>query len=172
SATAWDSPALVAHLLDAIDTNLAEPWMTLIARYLDEEDGSPANRMAAAAKLARLYARYARRRPAMIRAWQQGADVGPAGEPLAPEAAWQAALWRTVRQQVGIPSLPELLPAGLEPIRRDEASPDVPERLAVYGLTSTDPLDLEVLVALGQTRDVNLFVLHPSPALWRTIEAT
>src|SRR5690606_36201641 len=86
--------------------------------------------------------------------------------------AWQAELWRTVRQRVGIPSLPELLPAGFDPIRRGEASPDVPERLAVYGLTSTDPLDLEVLVAPGQTRDVNLFVLHPSPALWRTVEDT
>src|SRR5690606_30131463 len=48
----------------------------------------------------------------------------------------------------------------------------VPERLEVYGLTTTDPLDLEVLVALGGTREGNLFVLHPSPALWHTVGAT
>ncbi|HEX2153740.1 MAG TPA: exodeoxyribonuclease V subunit gamma [Acidimicrobiia bacterium] len=173
SADSWESPALTAHLLEAIDDNRTESWMSLVARYLDEKQGgSSANRMVAAAKMARLYSRYARRRPVMIRHWQKSEDVGPGGEPLSPDTTWQAELWRAVRQKIGVPSLPELLPAGLDPIRRGEVDPGLPERLAVYGLTTTDPLDLDVLVALGGTREVNLFVLHPSPALWTQVEAS
>src|SRR5690606_30401005 len=59
-----------------------------------------------------------------------------------------------------------------EPLRRGDADPGLPERVAVYGLTSTDPLDLQVLVALGEQRDVLLYVLHPSPAVWRAVAET
>jgi exodeoxyribonuclease V gamma subunit len=171
SALAWEGPALTAQLIETIDAHLDQPWMGLLARYLDTEAGSGSNRMAAAAKLAGLYDRYARRRPAMIRAWATGDEVGPDGEALPDEFAWQARLWRRLRDRMGAPSLPELLPAGLEPIRDGTVQVDFPDRLAVYGLTSTDPFDLEVLTALGQRRQVDLYVLHPSPALWGAIES-
>lgn len=173
AATAWEGPVLTARLVETINGHLAEPWMRLIARYLDDEDGgSSTNRMSAAAKVARLFGRYARRRPAMIRAWHRKEEVGPGGEPLTEEFQWQPRLWRAVRERVATPSLPELLPAGLDPVRKGEVAVDLPGRLSVYGLTTTDPLDLEVLAALAGQREVSLYVLHPSPALWRQVEAT
>lgn len=173
AAASWEGPALTAHLIQAIDDNVDQPWMRLIARYLDDAGGgSSSNRLTAAAKMARLFSRYGRRRPAMLRSWQQGEDLGPGGEPLPEESVWQAHLWRALRERVGVPSLPELLPDALGPVRGGEADIDLPGRLSVYGLTSTDPLDLEMLVAVAHQREVGLYVLHPSPALWKEVEAT
>lgn len=173
SVRAWDGAGIVSHLLDVIDARLHEPWMRILARYIDEElGGSEDNRLTAATKVGRLFSKYARRRPAMIRAWARGEDVGPDGQPLAPDARWQAVLWRELRRHLDVGSLAELLPEALEPLRRGDADPGLPERVAVYGLTSTDPLDLQVLVALGEQRDVLLYVLHPSPAVWRAVAET
>ena len=165
SVEAWQTDQLVSHVLAAIDAHSHAPWLRLIDRYIEAD---PANRLAAATKIARLFATYARRRPEMIRAWAIGADTGPGGEPIAAGDVWQPGLWRLVRGQIGVLSLAELLPAGLEPIRTGAVDLDLPDRLAVYGLTATDPLDLQVLHALGEQRDVTLHVLHPSPALWES----
>jgi len=165
--TSWEGPALTARLLSAIDQSIAEPWMALLARHIapDGVDPSP-RRLAAAGKINRLFSRYARRRPAMIRRWGAGDDVGPSGEILPDDWRWQPRLWRLLRGEVGVASLSELVPAALDPIRRGAVEVDLPDRFSVYGLTSTDPLDLEVLIALSAHRQVNLYILHPSPALW------
>lgn len=171
STAAWENPGLTASLLTVIDATLDEPWMTLIARYLDDErSGVAGNRLGAAERVARLFSRYARRRPDMIRAWARGEDVGPGARPIPTEHAWQPRLWRALREAVSVPSLAELLPGGLDPIRSGEVEIDLPERLSVYGLTSTDPVDLSVLGAIGERRSVDLYVLHPSPALWEELQ--
>lgn len=167
SVTAWEGEALTARVLDAIDTVITEPWMGMIRRHLDPGDGSVGEtRLAAATKIARLFSTYARRRPQMIRAWASGADVGPSGQPIPDGDAWQPRLWRSVRDRIHLPSLPELLPDGLDPIRRGGITLDLPHRVSVYGLTAFDPFHLEVLTALGEPHDVHLYILHPSPALW------
>jgi len=170
SVDAWHGPALRGQVVGAIDANLGEPWMRLLVRYLDSfgvgGDPSNANRLSAADKIARLFSGYARRRPDMIRAWVGGDDVGPDGGPLDDVALWQPKLWRSLRAQIGQPALPELMPSGLDSIRDGSVELDLPDRLAVYGLTATDPFDLEVLDALSAHRDIHVYVLHPSPALW------
>ncbi len=166
AAEAWEGPALAAHVVEAVDDHLGEPWLQVLARHLDGPESG--NRWAAAAKIARLFSGYARRRPEMIRAWAEGADVGPDGSELTEGNAWQAELWRVVRAGIAAPALPELLPDGLEPIRQGAIALDLPDQISVYGLTATDPLDLDVLEALAERRRVDLYLLHPSPALWRT----
>jgi exodeoxyribonuclease V gamma subunit len=166
SVQAWQSDDLTSHVLAAVDDHADEPWLRLIQRYI--ETPGP-NRLTAATKIARLFSAYARRRPEMIRSWAAGADVGPSGDPIRDGDAWQPRLWRLVRETIGIPALAELLPAGLDPIRTGTIDLGLPDRLAAYGLTATDPLDLEVLQALGHQCDVHLYVLHPSPALWKSV---
>ena len=118
---------------------------------LQAEDGgcSAEGGQTAATKIAGLFSTFARRRPQMIQAWAAGNDIGPEGEPIADGDAWQPRLWRLVRDQVGIPALAELLPAGLDPIRTGAVTLDLPDRLSVYGLTTTDPLDLHTRTAVG-----------------------
>ena len=47
----------------------------------------------------------------------------------------------------------------------------LPERLSLFGLTRLPAGHLAVLRALAAGRDVHLFLLHPSPALWDKIGA-
>ena len=49
------------------------------------------------------------------------------------------------------------------------ASSTCPERLSLFGLTRLPAGQLGVLRALAEHRDVHLFLLHPSPALWERI---
>ena len=103
----------------------------------------------------------------MVRAWMEGNDVGPDGGTLPEADVWQARLWRLVRARIDTPGLAELIPSALEPVRSGALDLDLPERIFVYGLTSADPMDVEVFDALAAERDVHLHLLHPSPVLWR-----
>jgi len=169
SVRAWEGPDLLASILGIIDSNIDEPWMCVIARFL-QGDAPPTNRMEAASKIARLFDRYARRRPEMIRRWCAGENLGPDLGPLTSDAEWQPMLWRAVRESVGAPSVPEVLTRALEEIRSGDVEINLPDRISVYGLTSTDPLDLEVLAAVASTRNVYLYILYPSPELWRSAD--
>ena len=46
---------------------------------------------------------------------------------------------------------------------------DLPERVSLFGLTRLPAGHVHVLRALAEHRDVHLFLLHPSPALWERI---
>ena len=173
---AWDRPALTRSLLAVLDENLEEPWMWLLARFMDVPgvDGTDTfgsgQRLRAARKIAGLFGRYGRRRPEMVRAWLDGSDLGPAGDPLSGADGWQPRLWRLVRERIGVASLAELLPTALDPIREGSVEVELPQRISVYGLTTIDPLDIAVFEATAARRDVHLFLLHPSPVLWRQTE--
>lgn len=170
SVSAWDGTTLTRSLAAVLDSQLDKPWMWLLARYIHapgaETSLGNSQRLRAAHKITGLFTRYARRRPDMVRAWLAGVDVGPDGEPLSTIEQWQPELWRRVRKRVDVPSLPELLPGALGPIRDGTVDMGFPDRLFVYGLTAADPLVLDVLEALAARREVYLYLLHPSPSLW------
>lgn len=171
SLDAWEGTALTRTVVSVLDDHLDEPWIWLLARFVDAGRGvdtlGNSQRLRAARKISGLFTRYARRRPEMVRAWLEGRDVGADGKALPEPDIWQPRLWRLVRDRIGLPGLAELLPAALDPIRRGVVDPHVPERLFVYGLTAADPLEMEVFEAVAAGSDVHLCVLHPSPALWR-----
>ena len=168
---AWEGTALTRSVISVVDDHLDEPWLWLLARYIDASGAvatlGNSQRLRAARKIAGLFTRYARRRPGMVRAWLEGLDIGPDGNPLAATDTWQPHLWRLVRSRIGVPGLAELLPAALDPIRDGSVDLGLPERVFVYGLTAADPMDIEVFEAVASGHDVHLYLLHPSPALWR-----
>jgi exodeoxyribonuclease V gamma subunit len=169
SIEAWSQRAVAAHIERIIDDHHSDEWMWLIARFVEgpDGDGTGAQRLRAAQKIARLFTSYARYRPQMVAGWGAGNDEGPAGTPIAEPAAWQPVMWRLLEEQIGVPPVFETLPAALASIRSGSTAIDLPERISVYGTTSPDPVDLAVFEALGDRIDVNLFLLHPSPTLWR-----
>ena len=54
-------------------------------------------------------------------------------------------------------------------LREDTTLTDLPERFSLFGLTRLPASYLDVLGALATGRDVHLFLLHPSPALWEKL---
>ncbi len=79
-------------------------------------------------------------------------------------------LWRRLRTRIGQPSPAERL---VDACRRLRDEPELlahPPRLSLFGLTRLPASYLDVLEAIGAGRDVHLFLLHPSPALWERLE--
>jgi exodeoxyribonuclease V gamma subunit len=176
----WLPERSVWPLLEVVDECLAEPWLDTLARHLEGtrgDDGEPPRRFAVVRHIADLFDRYGVHRPDMVRAWAAG-EAGvhiarEAGIPVAGEAgipsAWQPELWRRLRARIAAPSPAERLSRACRRIRQDPTLLDLPPRLSLFGLTRLPRSYLEVLAAIAASREVHLFVLHPSPVLWRRV---
>jgi len=165
----WLPERAVWPLLAIVDESLDEPWLTALATYLGAGSGEPfkrSRRLSIVDHLATLFDRYAIHRPAMLEAWLAGDDHDASGAPLRPEAAWQAELWRRLRARIGVPSPAERRLEARERLIADPSLAELPERISLFGLTRLPVGQLQILRALATHRDVHLFLLHPSPALW------
>lgn len=119
--------------------------------------------------IADLFDRYAMHRPEMVRAWAAGRAEDGDGNALPSQWAWQAALWRSLRERIGEPSMPERLPEACERIRAVPEAVDLPPRLAIVGVSGLPATYLQVVRAVGAARDIELCLLHPSPVLWDAV---
>ena len=170
-ADPWTPSRLVWPLLAVVQEHLDEPWLASLRTHLLGPAEAPdptrrSRRFGAVRHIADLYDRYAIHRPSMVRAWHDGRDVDSRGEPLPDDARWQAQLWRAVRERIGIPSPAERLVDVDRVLRADPDAVDLPPRLSLFGLTALPRSSTAVLSALAAHREVHLFLLHPSEALW------
>jgi exodeoxyribonuclease V gamma subunit len=164
-------------LLDVLEASLGEPWLRAVSVHLGIGSGQPdpvrrARRLSVVRHAADLFDRYALNRPGMIISWAVGEDADGAGGSLPPIALWQAELWRRLRLRIGIPGPAERLDPACARLRDDASVVDLPSRISLFGLTRLPAGHLHVLRAVAARRDVHLFLLHPSPALWDAIAQT
>ncbi|XAY07781.1 RecBCD enzyme subunit RecC [Paraconexibacter sp. AEG42_29] len=176
---AWARERVVWPLLDVVDAHLEDPWLRILADHLHDSAGLAVRdaavrprRLVAVRRLAHLYDRYATQRPAMLARWAAGDDVDGSGAPLVDHTAWQAELWRRLRERIAAPDPAERLQLAARRIAADPGVLDLPERVALFGLTRLPAAQLEILRAVAVHRDVHVFALHPSPALWSAVGAT
>src|SRR3984957_8622262 len=165
----WLPERAVWPLLAVVDESLTEDWLAALATYLggvDNESYKRSRRLSIVGHLATLFDRSAMHRPAMLEAWLSGADHGASGAPLRPEAAWQAELWRRLRARIAVPSPAERRLEARDRLIADPSLAELPERISLFGLTRLPAGQLQILRALATHREVHLFLLHPSPALW------
>jgi exodeoxyribonuclease V gamma subunit len=161
----WTPERAVWALIRVIDECAPrESWCSVLATHLGLDAravGPPraGRRFAVASKLARLFDRYGRSRPAMINAWAAGRDEQGDASPLPDDLRWQAELWRRVRAEIAHPSPAELLERACGRIAAGPA-------FSIFGATRISPARVSVLRALSAKRDVHLWLHHPSPALW------
>ncbi|WP_433678477.1 exodeoxyribonuclease V subunit gamma [Nocardia sp. CA-119907] len=170
----WASEQVVWTLLQVIDASLAEPWSAVLARHLGA--GEPGGhrvgrRYATAAHLAALFDSYAAQRPGLIKEWASGSDTDGAGRAVPDDLLWQPELWRRLRAEVGVPSPAERLDAACARLRSEPDLVDLPGRLSLFGVTRLPTDQLAVLSALGASRDVHLWLAHPSPVMWSQLSA-
>ncbi len=148
--------------------------MAGLARHLgygaqESDPSGRGRRLTVARHLAELLHRYSLHRPAMILSWAEGEDGDGAGETLAGDARWQAELWRALRARLGVAAPAERLEEACARLGQPGSVPELPARLALFGLTRLPASELRVLRALAEYREVHLFLLHPSPALWQKL---
>jgi exodeoxyribonuclease V gamma subunit len=167
----WVPARLVWPLLEELETGLDEPWLATLRRNIGA-DGDPlraGRRFAAARHIADLYDRYGVHRPAMVRAWAKGDDVDGVAQPIGETDLWQPRLWRRLRERLHVASPAERLLSAVDQLRDGLVVPDLPERVAIFGLTALPTSYVDVLAALGTHHDVHLLLLHPSAALWTAV---
>ena len=114
-------------------------------------------------------------RPAMIEAWLEGRDLDAAGQPLAEALRWQPLLLRELVQRL------TRLPFGLRARQAmallqqgrclDEGGAGSDQPLRLFGLSSLAPVQVELLQALSQRMEVQLYLLTPCRDLWQRHDA-
>ena len=170
----WLPERAVWPLLRVVDESLAEPWLRPLAMHLGA-DGATADplrggrRFSSVRRLADLFDRYALHRPEMVLAWARGEDTDGTGRELPRDGVWQAELWRRLRVAIAQPDLAARVWAACERLRDEPGLASLPGRVSLFGLTRFPASQLDVLRALAAARDVHLFLLHPSPALWEAV---
>ncbi|MET0446877.1 MAG: exodeoxyribonuclease V subunit gamma, partial [Aeromicrobium sp.] len=171
----WDADRLVWPLLDIIDASMGEPWCGALSRHLGHEHTGierelrQNRRYGVARRLAGLFGSYADQRPELVTAWVAGRDDDGVGDPLDPDVRWQAELYRRLVATIVAPT-PDLRLAGtIERLKDEPETFELPPRISLLGHTRLSASEVRLLDALGQHRDVHLWVPHPSPALWDTL---
>ncbi|MGO8876612.1 MAG: exodeoxyribonuclease V subunit gamma [Acidimicrobiales bacterium] len=162
-ADPWAPERSVWPLLEVVDASLGERWLAPLAAHL--ENSAPSGeirRFASVRHISDLYDRYGVHRPGMVRSWLDGGADRPSD-------GWQPELWRRLRRRVGTPSPAERLIEACARLQDEPALLELPARLSLFGLTRLPASYLDVLDAIAAARDVHLFLLHPSPALWRKV---
>ncbi len=164
----WAPKRLVWPLLRVVDDHLGDEWLTSLHAHLrgGQTGDQEVRRFATVRHLADLYDGYGLRRPEMIRAWARGEDTDGTGRPLPGDRTWQAELWRRLRTAVARPSPAERLEPACARLAGEPAIVELPDRISLFCLTRLPGSYVRALNALAHARDVHLFVLHPSPALW------
>ena len=165
----WLPERLTWHLLAIVDADPTAPMLGPMRAHVggrDDDGTGLAHRLGAVRHVADLFDRYGVHRPAMVRRWQAGDDVGPDDRPLPDRHRWQPDLWRAVSDRLGLLSFAERHAAAIDALRDDANLLDLPPRLAMFGLTALPATYLAVVEALGVHRDLHLLLLHPSRDLW------
>ncbi|HZU71784.1 MAG TPA: exodeoxyribonuclease V subunit gamma [Acidimicrobiales bacterium] len=163
----WPPERSVWPLLELVDRHLGDAFLAPLEAHL--RHSSPAGevrRFGVVRHLADLYDRYAVHRPDLVRAWLDGGDWAGRSDP---QRAWQAQLWVMLRDRIGVPSPAERFETAWARLADEPGLVELPERLSLFGLTRLPASHLRVLEAVAVRRDVHLFLLHPSAALWDAV---
>jgi exodeoxyribonuclease V gamma subunit len=172
----WLPERAVWPLMEVVADHFDDPWLAPLAQHIENSvtvQGS--KRFSSIRHVADLFDRYAVHRPAMLQAWARVAagsacgDLGGQPGDEVGESSWQAELWRLLRARIGCASPAERLVEACARLRDQPELLPLPPRLSLFGLTRLPASYLDVLDAMAEGREVHLFLLHPSPALWRRL---
>jgi exodeoxyribonuclease V gamma subunit len=160
----WLPQRAVWPLLEVVEGHFDDPWLAPLAQHIrNSETVRESKRFSSIRHVADLFDRYAVHRPEMLQRWADGSSAED-------ETEWQVELWRLLRVRIGLPGPAERLVEACRRLRDEPEVLEVPPRLSLFGLTRLPASYLDVLEAMGASRDVHLFLLHPSPALWERLE--
>ncbi len=161
----YDGEVLRWYLLDLLRQWQEDPKLSLLKPYL-EDDRSGVAALQLAEKLASLFDQYLVYRPQMIQRWEQG------GAEKWLHEAWQAALWRQLRQRNPQPHRADLIQRLIGHLQSGNIrQQQLPRQVFVFAVSAMSPLYLNVLAALGQHIDIHLFNHNPCAHYWGDLQS-
>lgn len=162
----WDRDRLrwrIAALAETADGDLAP-----LRRYLDagHDAARGGKRLQLADRVADLLDSYQLYRPEMLAAW----DAGAAWQELPAEdrdhEAWQAALWRRLRDGIAVPPRSQRLDELCGRLRDLGPPAGWPPRLSLLVTGVLPPRVVDVLEALAEHLPVTVWLVSPLPQPW------
>lgn len=182
SANAFTPEIMTWKLMRFFPRFLEKPGFERIRHYLEGKDsprtgesealpaaslpgGAGLRRFQLASRVAYLFDQYLIFRPEMMNAWEEG-------KTLLPEEQWQAALWQALAAGTGTPHPAARRRAFLQETKfRTDLSANLPERVAIFGISALPRFYLDCFHALAEKIEVNLFLLNPSREFWGDIRS-
>ncbi len=153
----------IHSLLDGPLTS--EPAFTPLEKFVRGRDAR--HRMGLAAAIAARFDDYQLYRPDVLLAWE-GGGVGELGEAAAnPSVQWQAELWRRLCGGESPRHLGRRFVTLIDALERASVAPDgLPERVAVFGVSSLPPIFIRLLHATARFVPVRAYVVAPPRSTW------
>lgn len=155
----FEPAVLTWRIFDLLPASMELPGFEAVSAYLGNERRE-LKQYQLAATIADLFDQYLIFRPEMIHSWEKGEGN-----------YWQAALWRKLVEKKGAVHRAALHRQLIEALDRGEFSaPDIfPCRVSVFGISTLPPFHLQVLSALSDNAEVNLFLMNPCREYWGEI---
>jgi exodeoxyribonuclease V gamma subunit len=165
-------------ILAVLDQCQGQDWCSVLDDHLGatRAAGDPlgeqrrSRRLGLARRIGELFDSYCAQRPQMMRGWSRGDDDDGYRTSLPPEYRWQPELWRRLVATVESDPPPQRLTAAISRLHTDPAHLALGARVSVFGPTRLSASDLALLQAVGEHRDLHLWLPHPSPGLWSALD--
>jgi exodeoxyribonuclease V gamma subunit len=142
-------------VIKALPNNLKKKGFETLRNYLSE-GGADLKLFQLSQRVADLFDQYLLFRPDMVLGWEEGQ-----------ENHWQAILWREVVKGNEKKHRAALQKIFLEAIKKPGIKLEtLPERIAVFGISALPRFHIEVLAAIAQLIEVNLFLMNPCREYW------
>jgi exodeoxyribonuclease V gamma subunit len=156
-------PAILAwKVLRVLPECIHAPAFEPLRNYL-RGDQLELKRFQLARRIADLFDQYLVFRPDMVLAWDCGEDRS---------GGWQPLLWRQLAQDCRVPHRARLHQALNQRLQRGNLdAAQLPERIAVFGISALPPFHLEVFAALADHIEINLFLMNPCQEYWADIRS-
>ncbi|MCX6896865.1 MAG: exodeoxyribonuclease V subunit gamma, partial [Verrucomicrobia bacterium] len=165
---AFEREVMAWSILKLLPEMLTRPEFDSLKNYLADPD-DVRKRFQLAAQIANLFDQYLVFRPDLMPAWEQRRSLFADG-PQTRHEAWQAALWRRLRQEnPGQHFAGQWQSLGQRLEQPGGRPAGVPARVSVFGISALPPMYLQFLYALGGSSEVRLFLLQPSNEYWGSI---
>ncbi len=143
------------------DREKRESAPELIAYLADDEE---LRRFELARRIADAFDQYLMYRPDWIAAWESGSLCG-----LGADETWQSRLWRDLTAASPEAHRSSLMRRLGERLATGEPPAELPQRLAVFGVSSLPPVFLQVLDLIARHIEVHVFALNPCRQEWGQI---
>ncbi|MEN8260776.1 MAG: exodeoxyribonuclease V subunit gamma [Pseudomonadota bacterium] len=160
--SAFDPEVLTWRIMERIADPAFLAEAPRLQTYLDQ--GDDFRRFELACRIADGFDKYLVYRPDWIAGWEKGHRFD-----LGPDEAWQQPLWRGLAQDHAEPHRARLIERLCDRLGQSDSNLTLPERIIIFGLSSSPPVFLEVIKALSERTDVCLFVLNPCREPWGEI---